>query len=62
MNNSDLSLRVTSLTLAADAMNNTSTSADFSVTELAQWIYEWLKDAEAIDNPKKKETTLHSIN
>jgi len=57
----DLSLRVTALTMATEAMTSNDTAADFNVTDLAQWMYDWLKDSETIDNPKKT-STLSVVN
>jgi len=57
----DLSLRVTALTMATEAMGSKDTAADFNVTDLAQWMYDWLKDGETIDNPKKT-STLSVVN
>jgi len=55
----DLSLRVTALTMATEAARDSKKNYD--VTDLAQWMYDWLKDAEAIDNPKKT-STLSVVN
>lgn len=63
MNNqaNDLSLRVTALTMATEILNATKEQErDYNATDLAQWIYDWLKDGEEIDNPKK--TSLSVVN